>query len=102
MNKGTAKRIAVMIRRRLFSLLKYPKFPLDTFEDVFALLCFLFLFFFHLKSFNYRYSVFLFCHLRPPLEFFLCIFLIVFFFADAELFLLFLLFLLFFAFRLLP
>ena len=89
MNKGTAKRIAVMIRRRLFSLLKYPKFPLDTFEDVFALLCFLFLFF-------------LFCHLRPPLEFFLCIFLIVFFFADAELFLLFLLFLLFFAFRLLP
>ena len=46
MNKGTAKRIAVMIRRRLFSLLKYPKFPLDTFEDVFALLCFLFLFFF--------------------------------------------------------
>ena len=45
MNKGTAKRIAVMIRRRLFSLLKYPKFPLDTFEDVFALLCFLFLFF---------------------------------------------------------
>ena len=45
MNKGTAKRIAVMIRRRLFSLLKYPKVPLDTFEDVFALLCFLFLFF---------------------------------------------------------
>lgn len=88
MNKGTAKRIAVMIRRRLFSLLKYPKFPLDTFEDVFALLCF--------------YFCFLFCHLRPPLEFFLCIFLIVFFFADAELFLLFLLFLLFFAFRLLP
>ena len=85
MNKGTAKRIAVMIRRRLFSLLKYPKFPLDTLEDVFALI-----------------SVFLFCHLRPPPEFFLCIFLIVFFFADAELFLLFLLFLLFFAFRLLP
>ena len=46
MNNGTAKRIAVMIRRRLFSLLKYPKFPLDTLEDVFALLCFLFLFFF--------------------------------------------------------
>ena len=45
MYKGTAKRIAVMIRRRLFSLLKYPKFPLDTLEDVFALLCFLFLFF---------------------------------------------------------
>ena len=44
MNKGTAKRIAVMIRRRLFSLLKYPKFPLDTFEDVFALLCFFFCF----------------------------------------------------------
>ena len=44
MNKGTAKRIAVMIRRRLFSLLKYPKFPLDTLEDIFALLCFYFCF----------------------------------------------------------
>ena len=60
MNKGTAKRIAVMIRRRLFSLLKYPKFPLDTFEDVFALLCFLFLFFFYvtyvlLRNFSYVY-----------------------------------------------
>ena len=57
MNKGTAKRIAVMIRRRLFSLLKYPKFPLD---DVFALLCFLFLFFFSvtyvlLRNFSYVY-----------------------------------------------
>ena len=60
MNKGTAKRIAVMIRRRLFSLLKYPKFPLDTFEDVFALLCFVFLFFFSvtyvlLRNFSYVY-----------------------------------------------
>ena len=60
MNKGTAKRIAVMIRRRLFSLLKYPNFPLDTFEDVFALLCFLFLFFFYvtyvlLWNFSYVY-----------------------------------------------
>lgn len=49
-----------MIRRRLFSLLKYPKFPLDTLEDVFALLCFLFLFFFSvtyvlLRNFSYVY-----------------------------------------------
>ena len=58
MNKGTAKRIAVIIRRRLFSLLKYPKFPLDTFEDVFALLCFLFFFsvtYVLLRNFSYVY-----------------------------------------------
>ena len=62
MNKGTAKRIAVMIRRRLFSLLKYPKFPLDTFEDVFALLCFLFSVFLFLVTYvllwNFSYVYF--------------------------------------------